>query len=91
MYGLRISYPDLNGDGQADVCARGTDGIDCALSDGTSFGTVTTLSTTFSNANGWMTALYGWQTIASPLIAMGTCHPRPIQTPLCRVSQRLDQ
>jgi hypothetical protein len=53
MYYSTIAYPDLNGDGKADVCARGIDGVACALSDGTTFGNFTNWSTTFSDAAGW--------------------------------------
>src|SRR5262249_14895572 len=36
-YYATIQFPDVDGDGSADICARGIDGILCALSDGNSF------------------------------------------------------
>ncbi|HEU4409048.1 MAG TPA: M57 family metalloprotease [Polyangiaceae bacterium] len=44
---------DLNGDGFADVCGRGVDGVNCALSWGVSFDPVGLWSPTFSDAGGW--------------------------------------
>jgi hypothetical protein len=52
-YGTTIMFADLNGDGKADVCGRGTNGIDCALSNGTSFGPAFPATTNFSDAQGW--------------------------------------
>jgi hypothetical protein len=48
-----IRFPDLNGDGKADVCGRASGGLACALSDGSSFGPLTVWSTTYSDPNGW--------------------------------------
>jgi hypothetical protein len=59
-----IRYPDVNGDSKADVCARGVSGIVCAISSGTSFGTVTTWSSSFTNAF-WDQPQY-YSTIAYP-------------------------
>ncbi len=36
-----ISYPDINGDGRADICGRASNGILCAINTGTGFGTPT--------------------------------------------------
>ena len=36
-----IQFPDLNGDGKADLCGRGPDGLHCGLSTGASFDPVT--------------------------------------------------
>ena len=48
-----IRFPDLNGDGMADVCGKGNSAVVCALSDGTTFGAHTNWSPTFSDAAGW--------------------------------------
>lgn len=52
-YYATLQFADLNGDGKADVCSRGGSGMKCALSTGTGFGSVTTWSSDFSDANGW--------------------------------------
>jgi hypothetical protein len=52
-YYRTIRFVDINGDGLADVCGRGHDGILCAFSLGTSFGPVQLVSAMFSDANGW--------------------------------------
>jgi hypothetical protein len=70
-----IQYPDLNGDGKKDICGRGSAGIICALSNGSSFrmpGTsifstgATVWSSTFSDANGWASDPSYWKTIQFP-------------------------
>jgi C1A family cysteine protease len=48
-----IQYPDVNGDGRADLCGRGGAGIYCAISTGSSFTNLSLWASTFSNANGW--------------------------------------
>ncbi len=58
-----LRFPDLNGDGRADVCGRGGSGLICGLSTGTGFGTTTFWSTGFTNAEGWNTSTSFWQTI----------------------------
>jgi hypothetical protein len=60
-----MRFPDINGDGKADVCARAGGGIECSLSTGTAFTAEATMSTFFSNANSWVTGYY-WKTIAFP-------------------------
>jgi hypothetical protein len=52
-YSGTIRYPDLNGDGKADVCGRGAAGLICALSDGSSFGPASRWSSDFNDAGGW--------------------------------------
>jgi GH25 family lysozyme M1 (1,4-beta-N-acetylmuramidase) len=52
-----IRFPDINGDGKADVCGRSSDGIHCALSAGTGFGT-DILGPGWSDATGWSLAAY---------------------------------
>ncbi len=51
-YGSTIRYADINGDGKADVCGRGADGIHCSLSDGNGFPTYVQ-GPPLSDANGW--------------------------------------
>jgi hypothetical protein len=66
-YWATIRFPDINGDGRADVCGRSSLGIDCAVSNGVDgFGPVTTWSTTFSNTAGWQTSQSFWGTIDFP-------------------------
>ena len=51
-----IRFPDVDGDGRADVCGRGTNGIECALNNGSgTFANTTTswLSTEFTNNLLW--------------------------------------
>jgi hypothetical protein len=47
-----ITYADVDGDGKADVCARGNAGITCALSTGTAFGATALWTTAFADASG---------------------------------------
>ncbi len=61
-----INFPDLNGDGMADICGRTSTGITCGLSNGQSFGSLTTWGTQFSNVNGWNTHPSYWDTIQFP-------------------------
>ena len=68
LYGT-IQFPDVNGDGKADVCGRRSDGIYCARSNGTSFGaqgTAGLYSAHFSNAGGWDADPAYWATIRFP-------------------------
>jgi uncharacterized protein YsxB (DUF464 family) len=65
-YYLTIRFPDVNGDGRADVCGRGVDGIVCAISSGTSFGTLTVWETGFSDANNWGDSPKYYSTIQFP-------------------------
>jgi FG-GAP-like repeat len=56
-----ISYADVNGDGRADVCGRGSTSVQCGLSTGSNtFAANTTwLTTGFRNADGWLPLQYG--------------------------------
>ena len=61
-----IRFPDVNGDGKADLCARGKDGILCAISDGSTFTGLDTWQGNFSDDNGWDTNQAYWGTIRFP-------------------------
>jgi hypothetical protein len=61
-----IRFPDVNGDGAADVCGRGKLGVYCALSDGSSFDKGTLWTTGYSNAEGWGDSESYWGTIRFP-------------------------
>jgi trypsin/VCBS repeat protein len=63
QYYSTIRFADINGDGKADVCGRGRAGINCALSNGTSFGPVTVWQSSFSDAAGWNTGPEYYSTI----------------------------
>jgi hypothetical protein len=55
-YYSTISFPDVNGDGKADLCARGVAGVLCAISNGTSaFTGLSNWASGFSDTdpNGW--------------------------------------
>jgi hypothetical protein len=60
---IEIRFVDLNGDGRADICGRGIDGIWCGLSLGSSFSQPTLWSTQFSNAKDWQSDPGYWSTI----------------------------
>ncbi|HEX5109119.1 MAG TPA: VCBS repeat-containing protein [Vicinamibacterales bacterium] len=57
-YYRTIQFPDVNGDGKADLCARGSQGILCALSNGASFGWVAVWRPEFTDRNGWAAPEY---------------------------------
>ncbi len=67
FYWATIQYPDINGDGKADVCGRGAGGISCEVSTGVNgFGPTTLWSTGFTDAGGWNTLQSYWGTIQYP-------------------------
>src|SRR5207237_866370 len=45
-------FPDINGDGKADVCARGSGGISCWVSNGGGFPTAV-VGPAWNDGNGW--------------------------------------
>jgi FG-GAP-like repeat len=53
QYGSTMMFADINGDGRADVCGRGIEGIYCKLSTGSGFGPIFLASSDFSDAQGW--------------------------------------
>jgi hypothetical protein len=58
-----IQYPDIDGDGKADVCGRAAQGVYCGLSSGTAFGAVVPWATVFSDVNGYAADATRWATI----------------------------
>lgn len=62
-YWQTIEYPDLNGDGNDDVCGRGYWGILCALSNTQTFSTPTYWTTQFSDGQGWAASPRYWKTL----------------------------
>lgn len=65
-YYTTLQYADVDGDGRADLCGRGSSGIYCALSDGSRFGSPTLWSTNYSDANGWSAGPQYYKTIRFP-------------------------
>ncbi len=62
-YWATIEYPDVNGDGKADVCGRSSIGFECALSNGSAFGATSLWSAGFTNTDGWKADPSYWRTI----------------------------
>lgn len=58
-----IQFPDINGDGRADVCGRSNSGVVCALSTGKRFILNQMWSATFSDVAGWSAQPHYWGTI----------------------------
>jgi hypothetical protein len=52
-YGSTVMFADINGDGKADACGRGWQGIWCELSTGAGFGPAFLAQSEFSDGNGW--------------------------------------
>jgi hypothetical protein len=65
-YWSTIRFPDLNGDGMADVCARASGGAYCATSTGAAFGAAATWTTGYSDSDGWNRRPETWSTIRFP-------------------------
>jgi RHS repeat-associated protein len=65
-YWKTIQYPDVNADGKADICGRGSDGIRCAISDGTQFSASTLWSSAYSDAAAWKVSDSYYSTIRFP-------------------------
>jgi hypothetical protein len=61
-YWQTVRFPDINGDGKADVCGRGNSSLFCAVSDGSSFGAVTEWSARYPDADGWSSDAKYWGT-----------------------------
>jgi hypothetical protein len=53
-----IRFPDVNGDGRADVCGRGGGGIYCATSSGASFDDIALWNGSFGDDNSWWLRQY---------------------------------
>lgn len=58
-----LRFPDINGDGKADICVRRSFGISCAVSNGTAFVGATLRTASFSDSHGWTLGPGGWVTI----------------------------
>jgi hypothetical protein len=65
-YWKTIQFPDVNGDGKADVCGRSSVGIQCAVSAGSAFTSMKTWTGSFGNDGGWYTNENEWATIRFP-------------------------
>ncbi len=64
-YADTLAFPDLDDDGDADVCLRGPQGIECAKSTGGGFTPRSLWSTNYSDGGGWDQPYY-YETIAFP-------------------------
>src|SRR5262249_35016210 len=65
QYYATIGYPDVDGDGKADVCGRGPAALYCGLSSSTAFGGLNPWTTGFTDAQGWNAVQY-YSTIKYP-------------------------
>ena len=66
-----IEFPDVDGDGRADVCGRAVVGLVCARSNGSNFGDhVDVWSAALGNEGGWHTSPDRWATIQYPDLNM---------------------
>jgi len=61
-----IQFPNVNGDGKADVCGRGIKGIYCSTSNGSAFLDTSLWLDNFSDAVGWKSDQSYWGTIQFP-------------------------
>jgi hypothetical protein len=61
-----IRFPDVNGDGRADICGRASHGVYCAISTGTRFAPSSRWISEYSDAAGWLASEYYWGTIRFP-------------------------
>ena len=64
-----LQFPDINGDGKADICGRSDVQLSCALSDGTQFGSVDAWSIFYGNTSidgSWDEDVSRWGTIQFP-------------------------
>jgi hypothetical protein len=82
-----IQFPDLNGDGMADVCGRGQSGVVCGLSDGAAFTIAEGWDSHFSDASGWAPESYGG-TLQFPLARPAGCPAEGLPTPRLLTVQR---
>lgn len=60
-----IRYPDISGDGKADICARSYLGVGCYLFDGASFSSTGVAGPAWGDSSGWYDPKY-YSTIAFP-------------------------
>lgn len=73
-YYTSIHYPDLDGDGSADICSRAPTGMLCGLSDRASSFAVSSWSTDFSNGQGF-DAVSSTSTLRTPVLDGGVPCP----------------
>ena len=65
-YYATIQFPDVNGDGKADVCGRAPDGIYCARAENDIFVDFSNWQAAFSDSDGWANDPAYWATIQFP-------------------------
>ncbi len=65
-YWATLAFPDVSGDGKADVCVRSVDGFYCGSSTGNAFEAAAPWEYGFSNWNGWNTRRPYWGTVQFP-------------------------
>src|SRR5262249_3278036 len=64
---VSLSFPDVNGDGKADICGRGSQGIYCGLSNGaTGFSNPTLWLAEMGDDKGWAGSPSYWGTVQFP-------------------------
>lgn len=65
-YWATIQFPDVSGDGNADVCGRAPDGMYCAKSNGLNFVDFSNWQVAFGDKNGWNSDPAYWAIIQFP-------------------------
>ena len=70
-YFTTVRMADVDGDGKADACGRGTDGLVCVLSTGDGFG-ATISGPGWGDAHGWNKLMYAGTVLSS---GFARCHP----------------
>jgi hypothetical protein len=65
-YYSTIRFADIDGDGDDDLCGRGSPGVYCGKSSGSAFTGIAIWSSLFSDANGWNTGPQYFSTVRFP-------------------------